>query len=374
MQDKCDYPIVYFISGLGTGGAEAMLVKVLRHSGSSRNNVVVSLTKGGKNRDILIDSGVKVIELDMKSVLTLPLRLFRLIRFLRQKRTFIIHAWMYHASLLATLIGALFLKNVSIIWNIRHSVHSLSDEKYVLRVIISVLGMFSSNPKWILFNSNVSLKQHKEIWGAEAKKLRVMPNGFDTETWKPHSSGLSDVIDRRKSVVHVGRAHPMKNQAGLVTAFQRIMDEFPNVDLYLVGKGTEKFVESVNARSRIVSLGEVTDLYSKLSSFDYFVLCSDWGEGFPNVLGEAMACGLPCLTTNVGDSAIVISDSRWVIPPKNPEMLLAGLRKLISLSPEEYRKIAAQNREVIISNYDISAICNQYDRLHDDVLICRYKK
>ncbi len=369
--------VAHLITGLGTGGAEAMLYKLLSSSSGSERAFVVSLTSGGKHRALLEGLGVQVFELDLRRFWMLPIRLFQVLRLIRVHDVQLVHAWMYHAALFSCFLKCLsFWRSTAYVWNIRHSLHSLSEEKTSLKLVILTLGLCGCLPDKVIFNSRKSAAEHQRFWRI-GKKVVFIPNGFELEKWVP-----IDVVSPDKKayarqqlgveggfvIGHVGRVHPMKNQQGLLEAFFSISRQFPNVHLVLIGKGTESLLLS-NERTgsdRVHCLGERSDIYQLLIALDAFVLSSNWGEGFPNVLGEAMACGLPCVTTDVGDSGYLLGMPEYVIPAYNQNALTQAIVTLVELNESTRSSLGLALRRRVEKNFSISAIQSAYQRLHDD--------
>ena len=114
--------------------------------------------------------------------------------------------------------------------------------------------------------------------------------------------------------------------------------------------------------------GERTDIADWLPGLDLLALSSAWGEAFPNILGEAMACGLPCIATDVGDSAWVVGESGLIVPPRDAEAMSAALERLAALDTDARRNLGALGRARAIAHFDINDIAVQYRRLYASAL------
>lgn len=368
--------VMHIITGLGTGGAEAMLYKLLAQSDKPSEQLVVSLSQGGKHRQLLENIGVQVVELNLKQIWMLLIRLVQVLLLIRKEKIQVINAWMYHAALFASLLKVLSLgSSIRLLWNIRHSLHDLKQEKTSLRIVIRLLSHLVRVSDAIIFNSRKSATEHSVYWDMQGK-VHFVPNGFELEKWTPksrkaneQSNTLLQLCGLKSSSVrligHVGRAHPMKNHQGLIKAFLNLADKHPDTHLVLIGKGTNDLdAGSYSTSSRIHLLGERDDLPVLIPCLDYFVLSSNWGEGFPNVLGEAMACELPSMTTDVGDSGYLLDNLDWIVSPYDEKALATKLDELLSLDDCVKEQLGKQNRERIEAHFSIAAIAEIYHSLY----------
>ncbi|MCY7294346.1 glycosyltransferase [Alteromonas sp. a30] len=364
--------VMHIITGLGTGGAEAMLYKLLNQQGADNrvDNIVVSLTPGGKHHAMLEEKGIRVITLNVKKVWLLPVYLWRLLSAIKQEKIQIINAWMYHAMLFACLLSLFSLtRGPRLLWNVRHSLQNLNQEKPSIRLIIRLLGLLLVLPERVVFNSQKSALEHQKYWNMK-DKAQFIANGFELSTWLPKRE-LADTtqdplrallnIEQGRIIGNVGRAHPMKNQLGLIKHFLALADKYPNAHLVVIGKGTDALpIPDIPGKSRIHLLGERNDVNVLMPFFDYFVLSSNWGEGFPNVLGEAMACELVCLTNDVGDSGYLLNDADWIVPPYQDKALESKLGELLDLDAAQCSVLGKTHRQRMQEHFSIEAISEQY--------------
>jgi len=115
---------------------------------------------------------------------------------------------------------------------------------------------------------------------------------------------------------------------------------------------------------RFIFPGERTDVQRLMQAMDVFCL-SSWSEAFPNVLGEAMACGVPCVATDVGDSADIIGDTGIVVPPSDTEALARGLMLMLEKPDEERRALGRAARQRVKEHYSLAAVVEEYARLYE---------
>ena len=373
--------LLFIITGLSTGGAEMMLYKLLdRINREQFDPFVISLTYEGESQisQRISDSDIPIYLLNINSKKEILQAIWRLINLVRKIQPDIIQGWMYHANLAAQFASLLTFQSVPTVWNIRHSVYSLKYEKSTTATIIKLLAKMSSFPKNIIYVSHISANQHEKL-GYQDSKSVVIPNGFDTEVFTPSinaRNGLRRELGLTENAIVIGliaRYHPMKDHDNFLSAATLLLKKFPDIHFVLVGTGVKK------ENSGIVSLlsdfkltddphfhflGERQDISKITAGFDIASLVSAWGEGFPNVVGEAMSCGVPCVVTDVGDSAWIVGETGKVVPPKDPEKLAQVWQEMIELGQEKRNQLGTLARQRIIENFSLDAIVEQYEELY----------
>lgn len=376
--------ILHIISGMEIGGAEMMLYKLLVNypdPDNLVNHLVISLSGGdGPVGGQIEKDGIRVIYLDLKNIssnLFKDVILFR--KLIQEYQPDLVQAWMYHGNLFSLLSKIFMEPNVPIAWNIRHSIFDITREDISTRLVIYVNKLLSLKADAIVYNSQVSKSQH-EKFGFHGDKSAVIPNGIDLQKFRvDRASGDKirkdlQIPDSAFVIGHVARYHPMKGHDILLNAAKKILNTHKDLHFILVGKGislnNSYFKEQVNDQfsSRIHLLGERNDIPGIMNSFNVFCSSSVWGEGWPNVIGEALACGVPCLTTDVGDSKLIVDDYGIVVPPDDLTAFVKGLEKLIQSSSGYLEKIGFEGREHIKKNFDITKISRVYADFHKELI------
>lgn len=368
--------ILHIITGLGTGGAERMLVKLLEATDRRLfESTVVSLTDRGTQSKAIEGLGVPIYALGMKSKHSFLYETFQLLRKFYEWQPDLVHGWMYHGALLSTLLPT----KLPILVGIRHSLHDESCEKTSTRTVIRYLRFLSSRSSAIVYCSAVSKKQHEKI-GFASKHGIIIPNGFDTLYFRPEPLNRKHTRSKLRLkpddfvIGHIARYHPMKDHSNFLEAAARMVQNHPEVRFLLAGPDvTEEnkillgLREKLGLQNYIQFLGEQEDVPGLLNALDVFSTSSAWGEAFPNVIGEAMACGVPCVATDIGDSAFIIGSTGFVVPPKNPEALATAWTKVLKMAPEERIAIEKKARDRIVDHFSLDRVAAQYARLYSEL-------
>lgn len=369
--------VLHIITGLSTGGAERALYNLLSGGLAETGEMaVLSLSDEGSFGKDIRALGVPVYTLGISSGLPTPAALVQLNRVVRDFQPDIVQGWMYHGNLAASLAKKLARNNPAEFWNVRHSLYSLAAERRMTRQVIRANRLLSTRVNVILYNSQVSRSQH-EAFGFTANNGKVIANGFDTTVLRPNkdirnAARQSLGIDPGEVIIgHVARFHPMKNQAAFLHAAVQVLKSRPEVSFLLAGRdvGLDNLALSgiVPARlhGRFRFLGERKDVSDLMQAMDIFCMSSAWGEAFPNVVAEAMSIGLPCVVTDVGDSADIVGDSGVVVVPGDINALAAGILAMLGKTIDERRELGGVARNRIERNYALPAIVQQYGALYE---------
>lgn len=369
--------IVHVITGLGRGGAESALFRLVSAAPDRARCKVVSLGDGGLFRPRLEQLGVEVVSLGMHTRLPSPLALLRLVRLLRRWQPQLVQTWMYHADLLGG-IAARFAR-VPVCWGIRQSDLSPQVNKASTRVIVRLCAMLSRRvPARIVSCSQRAAEVHRAI--GYAAPFVVVPNGLDVRDWQPQPE-LREPLRRELGLspdefvfVHAGRADPQKDHGNLARAFSLLPLGPARPRLILCGKGlgpSDAYLRampfSAAARSAVLPLGERDDLPRLWQAADAFILSSS-GEAFPNVLAEAMACGLPCVTTDVGDAGEIVGDTGLVVPARDAAALARAMQSLRLLTPDERQALGRAARQRVETRYTLERMAVGFRNVWNDVI------
>lgn len=361
--------VLHIITGLRRAGAETMLVKLggaLAHAGF--DNHVVCLIDRGAMADELEAIGIPVTALGQRATLD-PRPLWRLIALLRRLEPDIIQTWLYHADLAGLVAAMLVGRRNRLIWNIRCSEMDFSDDPAGSSGrLLRLLARFSRVPAGVVVNSHAGRLYHERL-GYRPRWWLEIPNGFDLAHWQPDraaDSRLRAALGLAPDALVVGmvaRVAPMKDHGNFLAAFAQVATEVPRAHAVLVGRGTETLATRVresNLEGKVTLLGERDDVAQLVPGFDLFCLSSAFGEGFANALGEAMACAVPCVATDVGDAAAIIGDTGCIVPPRAPAALAAAMVEMLNAPPAQRRQWGAAARCRIEERYGLAAVARHY--------------
>lgn len=363
------------ITGLATGGAERSLLKVLSGGLANRfHSSVVSLQDEGAVGPRIRLLGVPVDCLGMRRGMPTATTIARLRRVVTATSPDLIQGWMYHGNLAASFAALLASRKPTVAWNVRHSLYELQAEKFLTRQVIRANRGWSSRVGAIVYNSSVSRLQH-EAFGFNDAPGVVLPNGFDVEQLSP-KAGVSRAVRSELGIPsdvlvvgHVARFHPMKDHASFLRAAIRVARINPTVRFLLVGREvslenpTLAEIVPPDITQRFLFTGERSDVHRLMQGIDVFCL-SSWSEAFPNVLGEAMACGIPCVATDVGDSRDIVGDTGIVVRSSDTEALAVGLEAMVRKGPRERRALGHLARERVETHYSLDVVVSQYADLY----------
>jgi len=373
--------VLHIITDLSTGGAEMMLLKLLERVSPGVESHVLSLTDSAEIGERISALGVPIDSLGMRPGVPDPWGFIRLYRRVRRLRPDVVQTWMYHADLVGGL--ATRLAGVkALAWNIRNSDLSPDKTKRSTRAVVSLCAMLSRLlPAGIVCCSVAARNIHHEALGYDANKFEVIPNGFDLSRFKVDPVARLAVRNELRlddAVPLVGliaRYGPQKNHSGFIEAAAKLHDVRPDVHFLCAGVGvdtrnrelTEK-LEKAGIASVTHLLGLRNDVPRLMAALDVCVSSSSYGEAFPNVLGEAMSCGVPCAVTDVGDSAAIVGDTGRVVAPEDMAALAEAIKALLELSDKERWRVAERCRTRVAEHFEINQIVRLYEGFYDKVI------
>jgi glycosyltransferase involved in cell wall biosynthesis len=371
--------IVHLITGLQVGGAEIMLYKLLSRMDAGRfRNIVVCMTEEGQVAEWIRKLGIEVHTLRMRRGRPSPAAALHLVGLLRRERPAILQTWLYHADLLG-LLTARLAGCPGVVWNIRSSNLGRYQHRRLLQCTIRTCARLSGQPDAIVVNSVAGRRVHRRI-GYHPRSWVLIPNGFDTERFRPDPAArcLRRELGLNSSTFLIGlvaRFDPLKDHATFLKAASVLHACCPEVHFVLVGRDVTldnsllaRLIEQGKLTGAVHLLGERRDVPRLMAALDLATSCSV-SEGFPNAVGEAMASAVPCVVTDVGDSALLVGDTGLVVPPSQPEKLAAAWARLVQLERAQRQRLGDAARQRILTTFGLDAIARRYQDLYEGLAV-----
>jgi glycosyltransferase involved in cell wall biosynthesis len=369
--------VLHLITDLDRGGAETFLRRLVTWPDwPGVSHGIVSLMPGGAVAEEARAAGIAVDTLGVGGMAAVPRAVWRLRRLLRRQKPHVLMTWLYHADFVGTLAVAM-APGVKLVWNIRCADMDLSRYGVLTRALPRLLARLSMLPDLILANSQAGRTVHA-AYGYRPKRWVTLGNGFDTATFRPDDEKRRAVrselgIDEGTPLVGLfARFDPMKDHATFLAAAAMLANRDPAPTFLLVGRGTtgaafEALAGSHESlRGRLIALGERDDVPALMTACDV-IACSSVSEGFPNTVGEAMACGVPCVSTDVGDAAVIIGDKGRLVAKSDPKALATAIGGILDSAPGERQRLGAAARRRIEENFAFGTVVENYRRLLADV-------
>ncbi|MEL6927019.1 MAG: glycosyltransferase [Cyanobacteria bacterium J06600_6] len=373
--------LLFLTTGLNSGGAEVMLLSILSTLDRDRfEPTVISLMDKGIYGSQIEQLDIPVYCVEMlagKPTLDSAKRLTQLIK---QIEPDLIQGWMYHANLAAQLFNFFVNRKVPVLWSIHHSLHEISAEKPLTQGIIRFGSWSSKYTAKVAFVSEKSQSQHEKLGYAKANSC-VIPNGFDTDKFKADSEIRQKfrqelgVNDETFLIGSVARYHPMKDHANFLRAAKILLESHPETMFVMLGTEVDdnnpeltSLIEELGIGDRVRMLGQRGDVPQITPALDILTSSSAFGEAFPLVIGEAMACEVPCVVTDIGDSGWIVGDSGRVVPPKNAAALAKGWEEVVNMSVTDRAYLGKSARNRIVENFSLTSIVDRYEQLYQSLV------
>ena len=369
--------ILHIINSLNQGGAEKALTNLI-HFDKKNKHIIISLLGRGFFSNQLENKKIKIHYMKMsKTNLFLNSFLFlKMLFIVLIEKPKIIQTWLYHSDFLGSLISIILFKR-NIFWTVVNFNLETKYNKLFTLIIIKINSLFSYIvPKKIICCSKASIKNHIK-YGFSRNKFTYIPLGFDTELFSPNKTNINNehkeyYLQKNKNKFIIGcvaRWDKQKNHNFLINSFSALLKEHKNVHLVLVGHGLiqenkdlKKIIDNHNLSNNISLLGPQNDIHNLMNIFDLHVLVS-YSEAFPNVLGEAMSCGTPCISSDVGDANDILGIYGKIININDSNQLIEKIKFFINYKKNvtEWSILKSNCRKHIMENYSISKILLKYE-------------
>lgn len=360
--------VVFLIRDLNYGGAQRQLVTLVKalHQEDCFDVTVLHFYSGGPLLKDLIDRDIPTISLEKQERWDILGFFGRLFGHLKRIQPDVLHGYLGESNIVSILVKP-FFPSTRIIWGIRESNTPPGRYGWLGRLLYQLTKHLSSFTDLIIVNSHAGKADYLNQ-GYPADKMVVISNGIDTERFQPDSEAGAKVrsewgVSENTILIGlVGRLNPMKDHPTFLKAAALLCKEREDVCFVCVGVGQENYAkelyqltDELGIYEKNIWAGGRSDMTAVFNSFNIACSSSSDGEGFPNVIGEAMACGVPCVVTDVGDSAWIVGDKGIVVPPENPEALKTGINQLIEKANlDNYNR--ENIRELIVEQFSVQQL------------------
>jgi glycosyltransferase involved in cell wall biosynthesis len=368
--------IVHIINSFEFGGAEAMLCNLLLRADHSRfESSVVSLIDNLTVAGPVLGAGIPLVTMGMKPGIPDPRGVFRLSRHLRKLRPDVVQTWMDHSNLIGG-VAARTVPSARVVWGIHHSHHIPELTKRSTLMTVAACARLSRRvPSRIIFCSEHGRSLYTRH-GFSPDKSVVIPNGFNTERFAPDPSARLDV--RRELGLNpdtmliglVARYDPLKDHATFLRAAAILLKRVPEAHFLLCGQGVDESNAALTAQIRDLELsnrchllGPRRDVPRIHASLD-ILASSSISEAFPLTVGEAMSCGVPCVATDVGDSALIVGNTGRIVPASDPAALAQAWADLLTAGADERRRLGVAARSRVMELFDLGSVTRRYEDLY----------
>jgi glycosyltransferase involved in cell wall biosynthesis len=374
--------VAHVITGLRQNGAETMLLKLLQQTDRTQFSVRVFtlLAPPGPLAERIQALGIRVDALGISRGVPNPMAVWRLAAALREMHPDVVQTWMYHADLIGGLAAKLASIRLPVLWNIRQSTfdadHTRRRTVGVARLCAKLSGRL---PHGIICCSEAARRVHV-AFGYDGSKIQVIPNGFDPVAFRPDADARISLRNElglpadAPLIGVVARYDPLKDHRTFVAAAARLHARLPNVHFVLCGNGADRanaelmgWIDGAGLGHVCHLLGERNDVPRVTAALDLATL-SSISEGFPNVLGEAMACEVPCVATDVGDSAHVVGDAGRIVPARDADALARAWGDLLTAGDDVRKALGQRARRRIVDNFSISRVARSYEATYRSVV------
>lgn len=362
--------ILFLVRDLAIGGSQRQLALLAAGLAKRTHDVAVAVLYAGGALEALLDgSGARLLAIGKSSRWQAVAPLARLRRLFLNEHPDLVYAFLPTQTTLAALLLPRRVKT-KLVFGLRAAGVRL-DRYDALSALMYRSEVWLARRADLIVANARAVRADAVGRGLPADRIVVVPNGIDTDAMRPDAAaGFSlrrmwQLPDNAFVIGCVARLDAMKDHANLLNAAASFARNHPDAHFVCVGRGPPSYADELKALAnslgltgRVVWAGEIDDVKAAYNSFNIATLSSSFGEGFPNAIGEAMACGVPVVATNIGDARWIVGELGEVVPPSNPDLLCAGwtrLRARLARDPS----LREQVRAAIIASYGLEAMLDR---------------
>ncbi|ENU38340.1 glycosyltransferase [Acinetobacter johnsonii] len=342
----------------GVGGAEMMLARLIQCTEHQYEHVIIALMKTSEVYQRTLDCCQSYYALQWNGLNTLG-TIQKLRGLLKQLQPKTVQCWMYHANVLTSLSMLGLAQKPNVVWGIHHSLASPKDESISTKIALGLSKILSQQASAIIYCAHSSMQQH-QAFGFKNGNSQVIANGVFLDKFQPNLQLKEPTV-----IGFAGRYHTAKGYPYLFETMGLLKDK--NIIFKIAGSGASLENPEVKAlfelhqldARKVHLLDQISDMPAFYQSIDVFLMTSIT-EGFPNVLVEAMASGLPCISTDVGDTKYIVQDLGRIVPPRNAQALAQAILKYVQQSNDEKLQLKQAVRERVEAYFSIEQVSRQY--------------
>ena len=367
--------ILLHIRSLNVGGAERQVVSLANEMADLgiEVHVAVTATGGPLEKDLIDTPNIQLLHLVGSGLFGKLRYLIRLRSLIKTNRYQAIYGFLPTPNI-ALLVARTIRTRPLIAWGIRSSNLNLSQYGSRVKWAMRLERWLAKFADKIITNSQSALDEYQER-GYPPKKLSHIPNAINTDLFKPVPDARStinaefNIPDESRIIGIFARIHPMKDHTTFLRAARELVTIDPNVRFLCAGEGSPEYSDyefeirelstELKLNQHVHWLGSRNDPQQLMAACDITTLTSDSGEGFPNSIAESMSCGTPCVATDVGDSAAIISEPNQIVIPKDHNQLAGAWNSLLARSQSEHNILSETVRNSIVDRYSKSSITSQ---------------
>jgi len=360
--------VFFLIRSLEIGGAERQLVEIARGLDKKKFALtVVTFYDGGAFApEMAAIEGVRLVSLGKKGRWDLFPFLRNLWTAVRDTRPDILFGDMSPANELAWLFGR--AEGAKVVWALQSSYVNFSDYDWLPGFLYRLGALLSGRADLIIANSDSGRRYHEQS-GYRSDRMIVIHNGIDTAAYRPKPAEGARVraqwsIEKGQRLIGlVARLDPIKDHPNFLRAAAILSRERPDARFVCVGDGAEAYARElrelgVSLGVQVVWAGARSDMPGVYSALD-LSCCSSSGEGFPNAVAEAMACGVPCVATDVGDLSLLVGNTGAVVPSNDALALADGMKQLLERLEGNEEACRREARERVVSEYGVDRLAEK---------------
>jgi glycosyltransferase involved in cell wall biosynthesis len=369
--------VVLLTRALVYGGAERQLVALAIGLHRKGHRVtVLTFYDGGSLAPALVEAGVPHFSLQKQSRWDLLRPGLRARRILRMLDPDIVHAYLDDSNVAGAILRWA-VPRAKLVGSVRGTRLDFTHYPLIVRIMFRI-GVWSTRATDLIISNSRSGARDYELAGCPGDRMRVIPNGIDTERFAPDPDAGRrlraewGVAEDEKLIGIVGRLSPMKDHRTFLRAAADLAGTDTRVSFVCVGEGPPAYRQQLMELAQALGLGTLVrwlpaqeDVRALYNALDLLASTSSSGEGFSNVIGEAMACGTHCVVTDVGDSAVIVGGTGVVVPPGDPAAMADGWRRALRATPGPHFPAP---RDRIVEEYSLGRLIERTEAVLYDLL------